>query len=85
VGIVESSDSTLAVLYMRDGISDWLTEILNPRRARAESPDVVAAFEMKAELSRYFGGLPRITDDEPEGMTSTAAVLTKTKRRGCAF
>lgn len=85
VGVLESGDSAAVVLYMQDGIADWLTDILNPRRARDATPDVVAAFETKAELSRYFGGLPRITDDEPEGMTSTAAVLKKTKRRGCAF
>jgi rhodanese-related sulfurtransferase len=85
VGVLESGDSAVVVLYMKDGISDWLTDILNPRRARDATPDVVAAFERKAELSRYFGGLPRITDDEPQTMTSTAAVLKKTKRRGCAF
>ena len=85
VGVLESGDSAPVVLYMQNGISDWLMDILNPRRARDASPDAVAAFEMKAELSRYFGGLPRITDDEPEGMTSTAAVLKKMKRRGCAF
>jgi rhodanese-related sulfurtransferase len=71
------------VYYMKDGIGEWLGDIMNPTISPDASEGERAAFEKLAELSRYFGGLPRI-----EAMSkdqSTDEVLRRTMRRSCAF
>lgn len=71
------------VYYMKDGIGEWLGDIMNPTVSPDASERERAAFEKLAELSRYFGGLPRI-----EAMSkdqSTDEVLRRTMRRSCAF
>ncbi len=70
--------------YLADGVAEWLTELLNPTLAPDASPAERAAWERTAELSRYFGGLPRIEAGAAEPR-SAAEVLRRTVRRGCAF
>ena len=70
--------------YLADGVGEWLTEVLNPTLAPDASLAERAAWERAAELSRYFGGLPRVTAGTIPPR-STAEVLRRTVRRGCAF
>lgn len=76
-----------SVRVMPDGVGSWLADILNPRLPSDATPEARAAFAAQAELSRYFGGLPRVvTPGEASGSdTGTAALLRTTARRGCAF
>jgi rhodanese-related sulfurtransferase len=47
------------VFVLRDGLYGWLTEIVNASLPAGASPAESVAFDEVAELSRYFGGLPR--------------------------
>jgi len=49
------------VFFLRGGVGEWLDEVMNPAKP--------------SELTRYFGGMPRV-DDAP----ATAASI---RRRGC--
>jgi rhodanese-related sulfurtransferase len=71
------------VYYMKDGIGEWLGDIMNPTISPDASEGERAAFEKLAELSRYFGGLPRIGAMSKD--QSTDEVLRRTMRRSCAF
>jgi rhodanese-related sulfurtransferase len=48
------------VFFLRGGVYEWLEQVLNPT-LRADAPaNDSAAFASVAELSRYFGGVPRV-------------------------
>ncbi len=70
--------------YLADGVAAWFTDVLNPTLSPDASPGERAAWERVAELSRYFGGLPRIVS-RGAAQRSTAEVMRRTMRRGCAF
>lgn len=70
--------------YLADGLAEWLTELLNPTLSPDASPEAYAAWERTAELSRYFGGLPRVEARGTQPRSATE-VLRRTVRRGCAF
>lgn len=59
------------VYFLRGGLYEWLTEVVNPTLPADASPEQRAIFARTAELSRYFGGQPRIggpaaeTADDP--------------------
>ena len=72
------------VRALEEGIRGWLVDVMNP----VLPPPVTAAdsleFDRRANLSRYFGGLPRL--GEPmDASGATEEVLTRMRRRGCAF
>jgi rhodanese-related sulfurtransferase len=48
------------VYFLRGGLYEWMTEVMNPTVAPDASPETRAAFARTAELSRYFGGVPRV-------------------------
>jgi rhodanese-related sulfurtransferase len=75
------------IRVMPDGVGDWLVAILNPTLPSDAPPEARDAFAAQAELSRYFGGLPRIArpGERMDSDTGTAALLRNTVRRGCAF
>ncbi|HEX9631752.1 MAG TPA: rhodanese-like domain-containing protein [Gemmatimonadales bacterium] len=75
------------VRVMPDGVGDWLAAVLNPTLPSDATAEARDAFATQAELSRYFGGLPRIVPPgEHADSTATAAtLLQRTSRRGCAF
>jgi rhodanese-related sulfurtransferase len=54
------------VYFLRGGVGEWLDEVMNPTKP--------------SDLTRYFGGAPRIESDLEEG---TAATVAKMRRRGC--
>jgi rhodanese-related sulfurtransferase len=48
------------VYFLRGGLYEWMTEVVNPTLPADASPAQRAEFARTAELSRYFGGVPRI-------------------------
>jgi len=46
--------------YLRGGLHEWMTEIVEPTLAADATPAERSAFARKADISRYFGGTPRI-------------------------
>lgn len=69
--------------FLADGVGQWLTQILNPVIYRFASPRELVAFEEHAEISRYFGGIPRYSN-EPVEAASIADQISRV-RRGCGF
>lgn len=65
------------VYLLRGGMAAWLDEVLNPTIAPGAPADAVAAFRRTSEISRYFGGVPRVT----AGKTHVTAAAVR--RRGC--
>lgn len=77
-------DGPARVYWLADGVGEWVDQIMNPTIAPDASPEARAAFDRLAELSRYFGGMPRIA--RPTADTASAVTrLERTVRRGCAF
>ena len=69
--------------YVRDVVGAWVDRIISPVLSPDASDAERHAWERQADLSRYFGGFPRIAErDEEEG---AAARLRRARRRGCAF
>jgi rhodanese-related sulfurtransferase len=69
--------------YLVDGVAEWLDEVMSPRLDTTSSTaGELAAFQETAELSRYFGGTPRLGG--PGSDNDTATVL-RPPRRGCGF
>jgi rhodanese-related sulfurtransferase len=74
------------VRVLPDGVREWLVNVLNPTIAAGAAPAERERFAAQAELSRYFGGLPRVLRQGVAPDTSaTAGLLRRTVRRGCAF
>lgn len=73
--------------YLADGVGEWTREILNPVLPTEAGPGERERFREIAELSRYFGGLPRILrPGEPDPRAGrNDELLSRTLRRGCAF
>ena len=78
------------VYFLRGGLQDWLDDVINPVLAEDATPQARQAFEANAELSRYFGGVPRIDDGNSAApgasktpASSVAATVARTRRRGC--
>ena len=82
-----------AVYYLRGGVGAWLDEVMAPTIASDAPTAGREAFARTSELSRYFGGAPRVIhpgDPEPlpraSDETPRAEMLAKVarmKRRGC--
>lgn len=78
------------VFFLRGGLYDWLEEVINPILPADASPEARAGFAKTAELSRYFGGTPRIAEpgehvgnwSVPSGK-DVADAIERTRRRGC--
>jgi len=71
--------------YVPDILTAWLDDIISPTIAPDAGPNERAAWEAQAELSRYFGGFPRVRDAVEVDADVSAARLKRAKRRGCAF
>ncbi|GLC26811.1 rhodanese-like domain-containing protein [Roseisolibacter agri] len=63
------------VYFLRGGLLDWMEQVMNPVNADARV----------AELSRYFGGVPRAGAVPEPGATLTPAsgAVARMRRRGC--
>lgn len=82
------------VYFLRGGLYEWLDDVMNPSISGAASPAERAEFERVSEVSRYFGGVPRV--GEPESSIPSIAVpqrrdeggatkanVTRVRGRGC--
>ena len=67
------------VYFLRGGLYEWLDDVMNPVISQSASESSRANFGHIAEISRYFGGVPR---SEPDGKESERAVpLSDAERR----
>ena len=82
------------VYFLRGGLYEWLDQVMTPALSATASDSVVAAFETVAEISRYFGGVPRIGEPastEPsipipvqrDEAGTTRAAVARVRGRGC--
>lgn len=64
------------VRFLREGIYEWLSRVMEPRLAEDATPVERADFERAAEQSRFFGGQPRSgvpRTEVPEGYWTAGA------------
>ncbi len=72
------------VYFLRGGILDWDEEVMNPVLVPASAEDGREKNERIAEVSRYFGGVPRIGEPGARGETANSSNAgTRSRRRGC--
>ena len=69
------------VLFLRNGLHEWLDDVMSPTIAADAPAEAQAAFDRVAELSRWFGGTPRRI--AVAAAVSDGAVVPATRRRGC--
>jgi rhodanese-related sulfurtransferase len=77
-----------SVYFISGGLVDWYHDVMAPVLPSDASAQARETFEITAELSRYFGGEPRIGDvaREMEVKGTEANVsprIAKMRRRGC--
>lgn len=71
--------------YLPDATSAWLADIVSPVLPADAGPARRAAWPEQAELSRYFGGFPRVGTAAGRETDAAADGLRRARRRGCAF
>ncbi len=74
----------LKLQFVNFAVEQWLSKIMSPVIYRFSPQYELKVFEQHAEISRYFGGLPRYSD-EPVQQLSAQEQMQKLKRRGCGF
>ena len=89
----ESSATHAAVALRRSGVRDafvlsggigaWARTIASPVLPPNPSPKEAAVAREIAEMSRWFGGVPRVGDAGATGTDSLRASLARIQRRGC--
>ncbi|MEO8360594.1 MAG: rhodanese-like domain-containing protein [Vicinamibacteria bacterium] len=78
------SPAVAEAFALRRGLNGWLDEVMNPVLLAGSNTEDKAAFEKAAELSRYFGGVPRVLDaTESAAFTRKKPSSSETRRRGC--
>ena len=65
------------VYFLRGGLYEWLDDVMNPAISSSASDSARASFGRIAEISRYFGGVPR---SEAEGEQSEVPLSGAEKR-----
>lgn len=80
------------VYFLRGGVDEWLDEVINPRFPRNATPAERAEIDSISALSRYFGGVPRVSDSlnignvrdhKTAGAQSWRETVAKVRGRGC--
>lgn len=72
------------VYFLREGLYEWLTQVMNPVLPAGATADQRAAFDSAAELSRYFGGVPRAEGGASGDGDASAALPTASSESGSA-
>lgn len=67
------------VFFLRGGVHEWVEDILSPGLPKDATNAERERFAKASELSRYFGGLPRVGITREE----KAATISQIRRRGC--
>ncbi|HJU67202.1 MAG TPA: rhodanese-like domain-containing protein [Gemmatimonadaceae bacterium] len=70
-------------LVLRDGLAGWVTTIASPVLPAHPSPEQERASREIAEMSRWFGGVPRVGEPQVTASDSLRAALGRIRRRGC--
>ena len=68
---------------LRGGISEWVRTIAAPVLPSNPSPEQAAEWAEIAEVSRWFGGVPRVGQPTSTNADSLRAALGRIRRRGC--
>jgi rhodanese-related sulfurtransferase len=68
------------VFFLRNGLHEWLDDVLSPTIAEDAPAEAQAAFARVAELSRWFGGMPRTRTGHA---ATTSEDALRARRRGC--
>lgn len=73
------------VRILEGGVEGWLRRVMNPVLADDADPEERRAFLDAAEVSRYFGGVPRIVPREEmeEEPGSVPEIVESMRLRGC--
>ncbi|HEX6367918.1 MAG TPA: rhodanese-like domain-containing protein [Longimicrobium sp.] len=84
------------VYFLREGLYEWLTQVMTPELPAGATSEQRAAFDSVAALSRYFGGVPRagggasVDGDASAALPGasraedgSAAAVRRVRRRGC--
>lgn len=72
--------------FLHGGLAAWIEQVMNPILADDASPVAKAEFQRLAELSRYFGGVPRAgvaAGRPPAPATSVPDAVVRLRGRGC--
>jgi hypothetical protein len=67
---------------LRDGVAGWVRTIASPILPTNPSPEQAAQWQEIAELSRWFGGVPRVGEASTD-TDSLRAAVARIRRRGC--
>jgi rhodanese-related sulfurtransferase len=85
------------VYFLREGLYEWVSRVLDPMLAIDATPAEEAAYDEAAEMARYFGGRPRRNvprDQIPDGYwlhehghdadrAGKSDAIDNVRRRGC--
>ncbi len=83
------------VYFLRGGLYEWLDQVMNPSIAQNATDSARGEFGKVAEISRYFGGVPRVGDPvsfQPllpvprrsnDGSAKSASSVAQVRGRGC--
>ena len=82
------------VYFLRGGLYEWLDEVMSPALSPIATDSMQAEFETVAEISRYFGGVPRIGDSSSsqpslpvpghrDEHAATREAVVRVRGRGC--
>ena len=67
------------VFFLRGGVHEWIDDVLSPGLASDATDLERERFVKQSELSRYFGGSPRVGITREE----KSATIAQMRRRGC--
>ncbi|MEP6506936.1 MAG: rhodanese-like domain-containing protein [Gemmatimonadales bacterium] len=80
------------VYFLRGGLYEWLDDVMNPALSIDATDSARGAFKKVAEISRYFGGVPRVSDSSAavppmlRGQSKnpkSATAVARVRGRGC--
>ena len=68
---------------LKGGVGEWVNTIASPVLPANPTPEEAAASGEIAEMSRWFGGVPRVGEPRATTSDSLRAALGRIRRRGC--
>lgn len=77
------SSSQADAHVLAGGVNDWARTVIAPTLPVNPSPAQAAEWPEIAELSRWFGGVPRVAESASTTSDSLRASLGRITRRGC--
>jgi rhodanese-related sulfurtransferase len=68
---------------LRGGVGEWVSTIAAPVLPANPSPEQAAISREVSDMSRWFGGVPRVGEPAPTTGDSLREALGRIRRRGC--